>query len=83
MLNIFKGIFQSSENSSRRQANDRLRVVLAHDRAGTSSELMETIKEEIIEVIARHIEIAGKPEVNIIREGRHSALDINIPLKGR
>lgn len=83
MLNIFKSIFQSEANSSRRQANDRLRVVLAHDRAGTSSALMETIKEEIIEVIARHIEIAGKPEVNIIHEGRHSALDINIPLKGR
>jgi len=44
---------------------------------------MEIIKEEIIQVIARHIEIEGVPEVNLITEGRHSALDISIPLKGR
>jgi len=44
---------------------------------------METLKEEIIQVIARHFEIDGTPEVTLIREGRRSALDINIPLKGR
>jgi cell division topological specificity factor len=44
---------------------------------------MEILKEEIIEVIARHVEIDGRPEVNLISEGRYAALDINIPLKGR
>lgn len=81
MLNFLKRIFEDS--SSRKQANDRLRVVLTHDRTGTSSRLMETLKEEILEVISRHVEIEGRPEVKIIRQGRHSALDINIPLKGR
>ncbi len=81
MLDFLKRIF--ADSSSRKQANDRLRVVLTHDRAGTSSRLMETLKEEILEVISRHVEIEGRPEVKIIREGRHSALDINIPLKGR
>ncbi len=81
MLSFLKRIFEDS--SSRKQANDRLRVVLTHDRTGTSSLLMETLKEEILEVITRHVEIEGRPEVKIIREGRHSALDINIPLKGR
>jgi len=37
MLNIFKAILNVDQNSSRKHANDRLRVVLAHDRAGTSS----------------------------------------------
>ena len=81
MLDFLKRIF--ADSSSRKQANDRLRVVLTHDRAGTSSRLMETLKEEILEVISRHVEIEGRPEVKIIREGRHSVLDINIPLKGR
>jgi cell division topological specificity factor len=81
VLDFLKRIF--ADSSSRKQANDRLRVVLTHDRAGTSSRLMETLKEEILEVISRHVEIEGRPEVKIIREGRHSALDINIPLKGR
>jgi cell division topological specificity factor len=81
VLDFLKRIF--ADSSSRKQANDRLRVVLTHDRTGTSSRLMETLKEEILEVISRHVEIEGRPEVKIIREGRHSALDINIPLKGR
>ena len=44
---------------------------------------MEILQEEIIEVIARHLEIDGKPEVKFISEGRHTALDISIRLKGR
>lgn len=83
MLDILKKIFSREAQSSRSMANDRLRLVLTHDRIGASSQLMETLKEEIIQVIARHVEIDGKPEVNLVSEGRYSALDINIPLKGR
>lgn len=82
MLDFLKKVF-SNEKSSRSQANERLRVVLTHDRLGASSQLMEVLKVEIMEVIARHVEIDGTPEVNLVSEGRHSALDINIPLKGR
>lgn len=83
MLEFLKKLFSNEENSSRNQANDRLRVVLTHDRVGANAQVMEVIKEEIIQVIARHMEIEGVPEVNLITEGRHSALDISIPLKGR
>jgi len=82
VLNLFRSVIKQGDHSSK-QANDRLRVVLAHDRAGTSVEVMETIKDEIIQVIAKHMEINGNPEVSFIREGRHSALDISIPIKGR
>ncbi len=44
---------------------------------------MDTLKEEIIQVIVKHVEVEGTPQVNFISEGKHSALDINIPLKGR
>jgi cell division topological specificity factor len=83
VLDIFKKIFARDEQTSRSVANDRLRLVLTHDRIGASSQLMETLKEEIIQVIAKHVEIEGTPEVNLVTEGRYSALDINIPLKGR
>lgn len=83
MLDFLKRIFNKDDSFSVNRANDRLRVVLTHDRIGASSQLMEVLKEEIIEVIARHVEIEGKPEVNLISEGRYAALDINIPLKGR
>jgi cell division topological specificity factor len=83
MLNFLKRIFSKENMSSRKQANDRLRLVLTHDRLGASTQLMDTLKEEIIQVIAKHVEIEGTPEVTFINEGRRSALDINIPLKGR
>jgi len=83
MFNFLKRVFSDEKNSSRSRANDRLRVVLTHDRIGSSSQLMETLQEEIIALIAKHIEIDGTPEVHFITEGRHTALDISIPLKGR
>jgi cell division topological specificity factor len=83
VFEFLKRVFANEQTSSRSQANDRLRVVLTHDRIGSSGQLMETLQKEIIELIARHIEIEGIPEVNLIQEGRHTALDISIPLKGR
>lgn len=83
MLDFLKRIFSDSKTSSRAQANDRLRVVLTHDRVGASAELMDTLQEEIIALIAKHVEIDGVPEVHFITEGRNTALDISIPLKGR
>jgi len=83
VFDFLKKVFSNDETSSRSRANDRLRVVLTHDRIGSSSQLMETLQEEIIALIARHIEIEGTPEVHFITEGRHTALDISIPLKGR
>ncbi len=83
MLDFLKQIYSRENTSSRKKANDRLRLVLTHDRLGTSTQFMDTLKEEIIQVIARHVEIEGTPEVTFMNEGRRSALDINIPLKGR
>jgi len=83
MFDFLKKIFSDNKTSSRSRANDRLRVVLTHDRIGSSSQLMETLQDEIIALIAKHIEIDGTPEVHFITEGRHTALDISIPLKGR
>ncbi|MGI6514657.1 MAG: cell division topological specificity factor MinE [Syntrophomonadales bacterium] len=68
--------------TSRSKANDRLQTVLAHDRIGTSSGIMEQMKKEVIQVIRKHID-TEEPEVNLTSRGRQSVLDINIPLKGR
>ncbi len=83
MLDLLKKLYTRESSSSRAQANNRLRLVLTHDRIGASNELMEVLKEEIIEVINKHVDVDGTPEVTFINQGRQSALDINIPLKGR
>ena len=38
-------------------AKDRLKLVLVSDRAGCSPEIMEALKNEIIQVISKYMEI--------------------------
>lgn len=83
MLDFIKKIYSREESSSRSQANSRLRVVLTHDRLNLTPEMLNSLKEDIIAVIANHLDIDGSPEVRLITEGRNTALDISIPLKGR
>ena len=50
-------IFGKSEKSSREIARDRLKVVLIHDRANISPEVMEHLRDDIIKVISNYMEI--------------------------
>jgi cell division topological specificity factor len=83
MLDFIKKIYTRDESSSRNQANNRLRVVLSHDRLNLTPETLNALKEDIIVVIAKHLDIDGSPDVRLITEGRNTALDISIPVKGR
>ncbi|MBN1815215.1 MAG: cell division topological specificity factor MinE [Anaerolineae bacterium] len=62
-------------------AKERLRLVLAHDRAHISPGLLDTLKDEIISVISRHIDIdASSVQVTISQSARESRLVADIPL---
>ena len=68
--------------SSREVAKQRLQLVLVHDRANISPGLLETIKDEIISVISRHIEIDHNGvEVNFAQHGSENRLVADIPLR--
>ncbi len=69
-------------------AKDRLKLVLISDRAGCSPEILEQIKNDIIAVISRYIEIdLDGLDINITQtesEGNNGtvpALFANIPIK--
>ena len=67
--------------SSREVAKQRLQLVLVHDRANISPGLLETIKDEIINVISRHVEIdRSGVRVSFSQQGRESRLVADIPL---
>ncbi len=67
--------------SSREVAKQRLQLVLVHDRANIAPGLLETIKDEIINVISRHIEIdRDAVEVSFAQHGSESRLVADIPL---
>jgi cell division topological specificity factor len=69
------------DKSSAQQAKDRLKLVLIHDRIDMNPGTMETLKDELIEVISRHVEIdpnAVRIEMN--QDGRQQRLIADIPL---
>ena len=48
------------KTKSANQAKERLQLVLVHDRTNLTTSSLEEMKDEIIEVISRHIEIDSR-----------------------
>lgn len=70
------------EERSSNVAKTRLQMVLTHDRSDISPGLVEQIKDDIIEVIARHLAIdPDQVVVNLTRNARESRLVAEIPLQ--
>lgn len=83
-MNLFS--FFTNKPSSKEVANERLKLILIHDRADLSPELLELIKGEIMDVIAKYVEIDNSDvEVKLTRtsaeEGNAPALVANIPIR--
>lgn len=86
MLDIFK--FLGKKQNSKELAKDRLKLLLIHDRANVSPEFLETIKDEIMQVLEKYMDVADSGlDIQITTtEGAdgHSqvpALTANIPIK--
>ena len=80
------GLFGKKTSSN--IAKDRLKLVLIHDRANCSPELLELIKTDIINVISKYMEIDRQAlEIQITQTKSDSgnksvpALYANIPIK--
>ena len=56
------GLFNnfSKKQSSKQIAKDRLRLILIHDRGDIPEDTIEKIRNEILEVLAKYIEIEGE-----------------------
>ena len=63
-------------------AKDRLQIVLMHDRADISPELMENLRRDIIAVIKNYVEIdENRIELQLEKEDSSVALVANIPVR--
>jgi len=62
-------------------AAKRLRVVLTHDRANISPGMLEVLKDEIIAVISKHLDIdTENVNVNFTEDQRETRLVADIPV---
>ena len=60
IINFFKKLGKSEKANSKDTAKERLHLVLAQDRANISADFLEMMKQEIIEVIKKYIEVDEK-----------------------
>ena len=82
MDNFINRIF-SKEPSSADKAKDRLRLVLINDRTDLSAIAMDNLKDDLLEVLSRYIQIDPKSmRIDITQEGRQQRLIADIPISG-
>ncbi|MDY6269661.1 MAG: cell division topological specificity factor MinE [Selenomonadaceae bacterium] len=80
MLNALMKIFGKKEPSGK-VARDRLKVVLIHDRASVSPEVMDHLKQDILEVVARYLDINPQEmDISLANDEDSVALVANIPV---
>ena len=81
MFELLQKLFGKGETSSKEIAKQRLRLVLVHDRANVSPQLMEVLKEDMIRVISNYMEInEAEMEVSFTKTNSSVALVANIPV---
>ncbi|MCA9962449.1 MAG: cell division topological specificity factor MinE [Chloroflexota bacterium] len=81
-MSWFGQLFGKKETSSN-VAKRRLQMVLIHDRSDISPGLMEQIRDEIIQVIVKHLSIdPSTVEVSLTQSGQENLLVAEVPLPG-
>lgn len=69
------------KRSSGRVAKERLKLVLVHDRSGLTPQQLDALKDEILKVIARYVEVDhGGVEINLTQNQRENRLEASIPI---
>lgn len=82
MLDFLIRIFGKESAASKNVAKERLRLVLVHDRANISPQMLDALKNDLIKVITNYMEIDEDAlEVNLDDSDNTVALVANIPVK--
>ncbi|MCL4521976.1 MAG: cell division topological specificity factor MinE [Firmicutes bacterium] len=83
MFDLFARVF-GREDASKDVAKERLRLVLMHDRGSLSPQALEDLKNDLLTVISKYLDIDQEGfQVDFSRHEESMALVANIPIKRR
>ncbi len=81
-MNRFFDRLLGRDQRSARQAKERMKLVLIHDRTDLTPDALDRLKDDLIQVISRYIEIdPSAVGIQVAQEGREQRLIADIPLR--
>ena len=79
-MSLFDRFF--GRKNSADNAKERLQLVLIHDRTDLTPAELDSLKDDLIATISRHVEIdAQSMQIGVEHDGRSQRLVADIPLK--
>ena len=68
--------------NSKDRAKSRLKLIIAHDRASINPDMMAAMREEILDVVARYVEVNREEmEFSLSNDQRMTSLTANLPIR--
>lgn len=72
----------NSDNNSRDRAKSRLKLIIAHDRASINPDMLTAMREEILDVVARYVEVDREEmKFSLSNDQRMTSLTANLPIR--
>jgi cell division topological specificity factor len=79
-MSFFDRLF--GKKNSAESAKERLQLVLIHDRTDLTPAELDSLKDDLIAAISRHVEIDAKSmQIGVEHDGRSQRLVADIPIK--